>query len=75
MTINHTKKEWSEVMEYQPFCPHIQMLVGNAFTRIYSNGKVSQSQDRASVNTQLLSSDLSGPLGGLSFSEWVLLSL
>ena len=40
VTVNHTREEWSEAMEFQPFCPQIGILLGNAFISIYSNSNV-----------------------------------
>lgn len=40
VTINHMKKEWPEVMEFQPFSPHLRLLLGNSFISVHSSGKV-----------------------------------
>ncbi|XP_064402948.1 uncharacterized protein LOC135348605 isoform X2 [Halichondria panicea] len=40
VTIHHSKTEWSEVMEVQPFSPHLRMLLGTGFISITSHGCV-----------------------------------
>ena len=39
-TIHHSKEDWREVMEFQPFNPQLRMLLGNAFIAITNKGKV-----------------------------------
>lgn len=40
MTIHHSKTEWSEVMEVQPFSSHLRMLIGTGFISLTADGCV-----------------------------------
>lgn len=39
-TINNTKEDWNEVMEFQALNPHLRILLGEAFISVTSEGKV-----------------------------------
>ena len=40
VTIHHSKEDWTEVMEVQPFSPQLRMLLGTGFISVFSCGKV-----------------------------------
>jgi len=39
-TINHSKEDWNEALEFQPSSPHLRMLLGEAFISVSAEGKV-----------------------------------